>query len=331
MANVAGLAPNELGPTLCIGEVLVEIVAKSPGAGFREPMEFIGPYPSGAPAIFADQSARMGADTAMAGCVGDDDFGLVNIERLRNDGVDVSAILTHKKLPTGSAFVRYRPDGERDFVFNLWTSAAGEIYWSDELHELAYRAGHLHVMGTLLVQNAIWLNIHRAMRVVKARGGTVSLDPNLRKELKADEETQKRLSLMVANADLILPSDEELYTCVPEAFSGDEEATLQNLFERGVREVAIKRGKNGSTALTADGERVNAAAFDVEEIDPTGAGDCFGGAYVASRRLGLSLTDALTYANAAGARNVGFVGPMEGAGTREQLDQFIAEKGTRAS
>ena len=34
--------------------------------------------------------------------------------------------------------------------------------------------------------------------------------------------------------------------------------------------------------------------------------------------------DALTYANAAGARNVTIRGPMEGAGTRAELDRFIA-------
>ncbi|RYE72920.1 MAG: sugar kinase, partial [Hyphomicrobiales bacterium] len=54
------------------------------------------------------------------------------------------------------------------------------------------------------------------------------------------------------------------------------------------------------------------------------AGDCFGGAYVACRRLGLPPAEALDYANAAGARNVGVRGPMEGAGSRAELDDFIA-------
>ena len=64
--------------------------------------------------------------------------------------------------------------------------------------------------------------------------------------------------------------------------------------------------------------------FVVDEIDPTGAGDCFGGAYVTARRLGLPVTQALTYGNAAGARNVTMRGPMEGAGTRAELDAFVA-------
>ena len=89
-------------------------------------------------------------------------------------------------------------------------------------------------------------------------------------------------------------------------------------------EVVLKRGERGATWFGAEGTRIDCAAFAVEEVDPTGAGDCFGGAYIACRRLGLPPDRALLYANAAGARNVTVLGPMEGAGTREELDAFIA-------
>ena len=87
----------------------------------------------------------------------------------------------------------------------------------------------------------------------------------------------------------------------------------------------MKRGAEGATFFATNGERVDAGAFLVEEVDPTGAGDCFGGAYLACRRLGMEPDAALTYACAAGARNVTRLGPMEGAGTRADLDRFIAE------
>jgi sugar/nucleoside kinase (ribokinase family) len=47
--------------TICtIGELLVEFLAKEENQGFSRPGEFWGPYPSGAPAIFADQVAKLG-------------------------------------------------------------------------------------------------------------------------------------------------------------------------------------------------------------------------------------------------------------------------------
>lgn len=327
MTNEAPLAPDTLGPTVCVGEILVEVVATTTGEGFLEPQELVGPYPSGAPAIFIDQCARIGGSAAMVGAVGDDDFGRLNVERLRRDGADVSAIAVDPELPTGTAFVRYRPDGARDFVFNMWTSAAGRIAWTDPVAALIGRSGHLHVMGTVLTYPAAWTVIERAAHVIRDRGGSISLDPNLRKELKADAETERRFAAMVAMSDLLLPSGEELERAAGVA---GEAAALRAVFGLGVREVALKRGLEGATVFRPDGTRVDAPAFAVEEVDPTGAGDCFGGAYVACRRLGMAPEEALTYATAAGARNVTRRGPVEGAGTREELDRFIAETERRA-
>jgi sugar/nucleoside kinase (ribokinase family) len=69
---------------LTIGEILVEIMATGKGEGFLEPVSLVGPFPSGAPAIFIDQAARFGQPAAIIGCVGDDDFGRVNLQRSRD-------------------------------------------------------------------------------------------------------------------------------------------------------------------------------------------------------------------------------------------------------
>ncbi len=317
----SALAPDQLGPTVCVGEILVEIVATTVGDGFREAQPLIGPFASGAPAIFISQCGRLGGRAAMIGAVGADDFGQVNLERLRGDGVDISAVSVDPDYPTGSAFVRYRKDGSRDFVYNIATSAAARFGWSHGVNNLVHRAGHLHVMGSALSVPSARAVIDKAAGVVKARGGTLSVDPNIRKELKLDEATERRFAELIAAADLLLPSGEEL-----ERAAGVEGETnaIRRLFEIGVKEIVLKRGADGATYYGRQGERIDAPAFIVREVDPTGAGDCFGGAYLTCRRLGMPPKDALTYAAAAGARNVTVVGPMEGAGTREQLDAFIA-------
>jgi len=72
-----------------LGEILVEIVAEERGHGFRQPVQLVGPFPSGAPAIFIDQVAKLGQACGIISCVGDDDFGWLNLKRLGDDGVDV--------------------------------------------------------------------------------------------------------------------------------------------------------------------------------------------------------------------------------------------------
>ncbi|MGX9992116.1 tagatose kinase [Rhizobium sp. Z1P35] len=319
MATV--LAPDALGPTVCVGEILVEIVATTVGDGFLEAQPLVGPFASGAPAIFISQCGRLGGKAAMVGAVGDDDFGRVNTDRLKRDGVDISTISIDPDYPTGSAFVRYRRDGSRDFVYNIATSAAARFGWSQTVGDLIHRSGHLHVMGSALSVRSAREVIDQAVDIVKARGGTLSVDPNIRKELKLDKDTERRFSKLVAAADLLLPSGEELERAA--GVEGEAEA-IRRLFEMGVKEIVLKRGAEGATYFGRQGDRIDAPAFVVQEVDPTGAGDCFGGAYLTCRRLGMSPQQALTYGSAAGARNVTVLGPMEGAGTRRELDAFIA-------
>lgn len=316
----ATLSADALGPTVCVGEILVEIVATTVGTGFRETLPLMGPFPSGAPAIFIDQCGRLGGRAAMIGAVGNDDFGVVNTERLQRDGVDISGITVDPDYPTGSAFVRYRKDGSRDFVYNIATSAAARFCWTDNVAAVVRNAGHLHIMGSALTMPGFWPVIERALNVIKGRGGSVSLDPNLRKELRYDADTEARMSQLISLSDLLLPSGEELERA---AGVEGEAAAITRLFERGVGEIVLKRGAAGASCFQSDGSRMDAAAFVVDELDPTGAGDCFGAAYVTCRRLGMSVEQALTYACAAGARNVTVLGPMEGAGTRAELDSFI--------
>ena len=110
-----------------IGEVLVEVMAVERGRGFMEPLTLKGPFPSGAPAIFIDQVAKLGQPCAIVSCVGDDDFGRLNVSRLQQDGVDTAAVEVLAGEVTGSAFVRYGQEGGRDFVFNVARSASGQI------------------------------------------------------------------------------------------------------------------------------------------------------------------------------------------------------------
>lgn len=320
------LAPDALGPTVTIGEILVEIMARTRGRGFLEPIDLVGPYPSGAPAIFIDQCARIGGSAGIVACVGDDDFGRMNIDRLRRDGADVSAIAVSADYPTGSAFVRYRDDGSRDFVYNIAKSAASRVSLTAEAKALFARSGHLHVMGTAFSIPTVWDILEHAIGTIKGRGGSVSVDPNLRKELMNQGQTRERFARLLDAADLVLPSGDELSVATGLPAEAD---ALAALFARKVSEVVVKRGEEGSSLFRADGTRVDSPTFKVTEVDPTGAGDCFGGAYVACRRLGMPAETALNYANAAGARNVTRQGPMEGAGTRAELDHFIATTARR--
>lgn len=303
-----------------IGEILVEIMAKEAGMGFLTPIDLVGPYPSGAPAIFIDQVGRLGQPAGLVSAVGDDDFGRLNLARLEADGVDVSAVSVHPDRPTGSAFVRYRPDGARDFVFNIRHSASGALERTAAVDAVIAGADHLHVMGTALAAPGLVALVREAVDAVKGRGGTISFDPNLRKEILGLPGLRAALDHVFARTDLFLPSGPELMLFSAET---DEAAAIADILARGIRAVVVKHGADGASYHDRDGS-IRVAGHPVTEVDPTGAGDAFGATFVTYWLRGAAPADALARANAAGALAVGRRGPMEGNADEATIEAFLA-------
>ena len=306
-----------------IGEVLAEILADTPGTGFLKPIALTGPFPSGAPAIFADQAARMGHASAVISTVGEDDFGRLTLDRLSRDGVDVSGIAIAPDHPTATAFVRYRADGARDFIFNIRHSACGLTPDKAKAQPVLDQARHLHVMGSSLSSpDLIAFNL-AAARAVKARGGTVSFDPNLRKEMLASPGIGEAMEAVLELTDLFLPSGDELFLFT---HAKQPRQAVDELLGRGVCAIVHKLGAEGVRYYDREGSQF-VPAFDAKEIDPTGAGDCFGAAFTVRWLEGAPTHQALVMANAAGAIAVGKRGPMEGTSNRSDLGAFLAARG----
>ena len=303
-----------------LGEILVEIMATKMGQTFLAPGELVGPYPSGAPAIFIDQVARLGQPCGMIGCVGEDDFGALNVERLKADGVDISAIAVHPEVPTGTAFVTYQASGERHFVFNIRHSASGHVRIDAAADSLLRRCDHFHVMGSSLMSPEVMVAMRSAIERVKGRGGTVSFDPNSRKELASGSDIAAFIDFVVGASDTVMPSGPELLILTGQ---DDEKRAIESLLNRGAGCVVVKRGPAGASYFDRNGV-IDASPFVVKEVDPTGAGDCFGATFVVCRLRQMSVPESLRYANASGAHKVMFRGPMEGVAGFEQLDAWMA-------
>ncbi len=309
---------------ITIGEILVEVMARDVGQTFLEPGLWQAPYPSGAPAIFISQAARFGAGAGMVGCVGDDDFGLLNINRLKADGVDVTAIAVSKTLPTGCAFVTYRADGGRSFIYHIPNAAAGQISPDQIRDDWLADCKYLHVMGSSFSIPGVYESVEKCSRIIKKHGGKISFDPNIRPELlERDATMRERIGKIYAGTDLLLPGLDELPLLTGES---DLDRSLAKIFaETSVERVVVKMASKG--CLYADrSERFAIEPFAVREVDPTGAGDCFGGALVAGFVKGLPVREAVTLAAAAGALAVERKGPMEGASFLADLRKFAASR-----
>lgn len=243
----------------------------------------------------------------------------MNIERLASDGVDTQGIRISPQDPTGSAFVTYHPNGERDFIFNIKNSASGKISADDVTEELLKECRYLHIMGSSLFSFPLVSAVKKATSIVKANGGIISFDPNIRKEMLDIPEMRDALHYVLELADIFLPSESEVTLLSSQT---SEDKAITSYLNNGIKEVIIKRGNKGASYYSLT-HTYQISGHQVVEIDPTGAGDCFGGAYIACRSLGYCVEEAIRVANACGAIAVTRRGPMEGASSKDEVIAFL--------
>ena len=308
-----------------LGELLVEFVRVRRGVMHDVADLYMGPFPSGAPAITADSASRLGLRVGFTGVVGADDFGVMVVNRLRGDGVDVSRIIIDNDSVTGLAFVAYDESGLRRFVFNLKWSASVKL--SPSLIEPSYIADSrvLHVSGsTMYIGEGPREACIKAMVEARRAGALVSLDPNIRVELMSINATRELLLSVLKLVNILLISEDEVKSLMG---SGNAIEEARRLLEKGPEVVVVKRGVNGSIALTRGGEHAE-GSFRVNEVDPTGAGDVFNAAFIYGYLKDWGISETLRFANAAAAIKVTRMGPMEGPRNIEEVYEVLRSGGT---
>jgi sugar/nucleoside kinase (ribokinase family) len=92
------------------------------------------------------------------------------------------------------------------------------------------------------------------------------------------------------------------------------------------RVVVISQGSAGCIVYTARGSE-HIPAYRVEEIDPTGAGDCFDAGFLVRWLEGAAPADAARFGSACGALAVTARGPMAGAKLRAEVETFMSGGG----
>ena len=310
---------------ITIGEALVEIMRPRAGQPLDTTGEFHGPFASGAPAIFAVAAARLGLSTAFIGAVGDDAFGHFLQARFAAETVDSSALQYPPGYSTGAAFVAYDDSGGREFVFHIRHAASGQLSADLIPVGLFTEARWLHISGsTIFLNENSRAACQKAVDLMIAQGGKISMDPNLRPELMPVDEASRVLAPFLAAADLLLPTESEA-----RALTGESKIAraIEALTAKHDAILVLKRGPSGCS-IFQNGKRLDVPGFVVEEIDPTGAGDCFSAAFITGLEAGWPLEQVGRFANAAGALAVTQLGPMEGAPTRHEVDKLLSTEKT---
>lgn len=308
---------------MTLGVPMVEFTREKKDVPLAEPGLFYGPVPAGDPGIALNACVRLGYRGCYVGVAGNDAFAKCFLDLMAANNVDTSHIRIVKNRATGLSMLTQFSDGSREFVFTVPDSAAAMLGLCDLDEELLSNVRWIHLSGFALSISDSSAELHDALIDRAGRAVKISFDPNYRKQVISKEAYLKRARKLLERCDYFLPSRGEAKLFCDEDIS--EEEFCRRLSETG-KEVALKDGEKGSYAFSG-GIMRRYPAFEVEEIDPTGAGDMFDGALIARIMDGANLFDAALYATAAGAIAVTRRGLMDIAPTRADIEKMLETVG----
>lgn len=292
---------------IAIGEPMIEF-NQTGGAGSVQYLQGFG----GDSSNFIIAAARHGARTGYLTALGDDTYGRMFLDLWRDEGVDADAVKIDSDAPTAVYFVTHAEHGHA-FHFYRTGSAASRLAVADVDPGYVASAKVVHCSGISLAISASACDAcYFAVHAAKTAGCMVSFDTNLRLRLWPKDRARAVITDMMGLCDISLPSydDLSLLTGIE-----DEDALVDFALARGAPIVALKLGERGAI-VASPSERHRIDPHVVTAVDATGAGDTFGGAFVARLLAGDDLVTAGRYASVAAALSTtgfGAVAPIPGA------------------
>jgi len=237
----------------------------------------------------------------------------------RDEGVDDSGVRSDGDAFTAVYFVTHDAAGHH-FSFFRRGSAASRMGPTQLPHAQIAAARVLHLSGiSMAISETAREACFAAIETARRAGVKVSFDTNHRAKLWPLALAQATIAAAIAASDICLPSFDDLAVLTG---LDSPEAMVEHCLALGARVVALKHGGHG--AWLAEGERrLHIAPHPCTPVDATGAGDAFGGAFIARLVAGDDLERAGRYAAAAAALSTegyGAVAPIpHAARVREAL------------
>jgi len=253
------------------GEALVDLVVAPDGS--------LAAHHGGGPFNAARTMARLGAPAAYLGRLSGDRFGRTLRESLVADGVATDLVVATDD-PTTLALAELDPSGAASYQFYIEHTSAPGLTVTDALAVLARLparpfAVHVGTLGLVLEPMA---SAYQAVVAQLAGEALIVVDANCRPVLIHDRDAYwTRMRSVLADADVVKVSDEDLAFLSMCAGGG---LTATGLLAFGPTVVLLTGGAAGSDVVTAAGvSHIDTPPTKV--VDTIGAGDAFGGGFVA--------------------------------------------------
>ena len=251
------------------GEALIDLVVGTGGQ--------VDARPGGGPYNAARTLARLGTETTFLGRLADDGFGRLLRDRLTGEGVALGVPEPSGK-PSTLAVAAVDQSGAASYRFYLDGTAAADLGYETLRKSLPADATALHV-GTLgLVMEPVGAAIERLVLTDLPADALLLLDPNCRPGAVAYHDGyRRRIADIAQRADIVKASVEDLAYLYPGVSPGE---AAQALLGAGPSLVLVTDGPRPALAYLP-GAVLTEEIPSVTVVDTIGAGDAFGGGFLA--------------------------------------------------
>lgn len=300
-----------------VGSYVVDLMSRTPH--MPKPGETVlgGPFrmgPGGKGANQAVAAARQGARVTMVTKVGQDDFGDKALANFKKENINTDFIQVDPTEATGVALIAVDDHSENMIIVAL--GACGKLSREDVLAaEDQIQQAEMILLQLETSMEAVEATIELAVK----HGKPIILNPAPYQPIT--DELLKKITYITPNeTEASLLSGVEVR---------DQETALQAaevIYSLGVSTVIITLGKTGCFLYQGQGKGQHIPAFQVEALDTTGAGDAFNGGFAYALSTGLSVEEAVRYANAVAALSVTKIGTSPAMPTKEEVENFLASK-----
>lgn len=267
---------------LTIGEMLIDLTQTGVS---DQGIPVYTAFPGGAPANVAVAAAKLGAKTSFIGKVGNDAFGKLLVDTVKQNGVNADNMIITDKANTTLAVVSLQESGERDFAFYR-KGFADTLLSESEISDDTLKNTHiLHFGSVSMTEDPSRTATFNAALRAKNRGATVTYDPNYRASLWDDlDDALTQMKMPLSIVDILKISDEELPLL---ADTDDPEKGTAYLADTyGIPLILLTLGAKGAYYRFGDHTGL-CEGVKVKVADTNGAGDTFFGAFLSGMaRLG---------------------------------------------
>ena len=292
-----------------VGSINMDFVAfasRLPGPGETITGRSFAASPGGKGANQAVAASRLGARTALLGCVGGDAVGSTLLGALKGNGVGCAAVKVAETSTSGVAMIVVDDKGANTIV--VIPGGNGLLTERDVLaHEDLIRRSKVVALQLEIPVDVTVL----AAQVARQWGKTVVLNP---------APAQALPSTLLSAIDYLVPNESEAAQLTGISVTDGESAgkAAAALRLAGAARVLVTLGDRGVVACTEAGT-VHYPARPTQAVDTTGAGDTFIGGLCCGLASGLDLASAIEFGQAAAAISVTRAGAQQSIPFRAEV------------